>query len=155
MFFTLPQQEILMAKEIKTIIEINASPKKIWAVLIDFDRYGEWNPFILSIQGEARSGEQLKAVIQPPGGKGMTFRPVILALQPEQELRWMGKVLLPGIFDGEHQFKIEPMGEHRTQLIHREVFSGLLVPLLWQSLNINTRKGFEAMNQALKKRVES
>jgi hypothetical protein len=63
--------------------------------------------------------------------------------------------MVPGIFDGEHQFQLEPMGERRTRLIHGEVFSGLLVPLLWQNLDTQTRQGFEEMNNALKNRVES
>jgi hypothetical protein len=143
-----------MTNELKTTIEIDASPDAIWTVLTDFDRYSEWNPFIRSICGQAKQGEQLEVVIQPPGGNGMTFRPVILALHPERELRWLGRLLLPGIFDGEHQFQMEPMGAHRTRLIHREVFSGLLVPLLWRNLETQTRRGFEEMNQALKARVE-
>jgi hypothetical protein len=143
-----------MAKELKTTIEIDASADAIWTVLTDFSRYSEWNPFIRSIHGKAKQGEQLEIFLQPPGGNGMTFRPVILALQPEYELRWMGRLILPGVFDGEHQFQIEPIGEHRTRLIHREVFSGLLVPLLWRNLDTQTRQGFEEMNHALKNRVE-
>lgn len=144
-----------MAREIRTTIEIDAPASRVWAVLTDFGRYSEWNPFIRSIHGQAKQGEQLEILIQPPGVTGMTFRPVILALQPETELRWLGRLILPGIFDGEHQFQLEPIGAGRTQLIHRERFSGLLVPLLWRSLDIQARAGFEAMNHALKQRVES
>lgn len=143
-----------MAKELKTSIEIDASANAVWTVLMDFDRYSEWNPFIRSIQGETKQGEQLEVFIQPPGSNGMKFRPVIVALQPERELRWIGRLFLPGIFDGEHQFQIEPIGENRTRLIHREVFSGLLVPLMRWSLETQTRQGFEEMNRALKTRVE-
>jgi hypothetical protein len=99
--------------------------------------------------------QQMEVFIQPPGGNGMTFRPVILALHPEHELRWIGRIMVPGIFDGEHQFQLEPIGVHRTRFIHREFFSGLLVPLLWQTLDTQTRQGFEEMNLALKNRVES
>ncbi|WP_413467182.1 SRPBCC family protein [Pleurocapsa sp. FMAR1] len=123
-------------------------------MLIDFSRYNQWNPFIRSINGEARQGETLEVFMQPSGGKGMTFRPVILALHPGRELRWTGRLLLPGIFDGEHQFQIEPIGENRTRFVQRELFSGLLVPFLWNSLDKQTREGFEEMNRALKVQVE-
>jgi hypothetical protein len=152
--FIVKQQEATVARELKTTIEIDASADAIWSVLIDFSRYSEWNPFIRSIHGKAKKGEKLEVFIQSPGGNGMTFRPIILALKPEYELRWIGRVILPGIFDGEHQFQIEPIGEGRARLIHREVFSGLLVPLLWRNLETQTRQGFEAMNLALKTRVE-
>jgi hypothetical protein len=143
-----------MAKELQTTIEINASAQKTWAALTDFSHYSEWNPFIRSIHGQAKQGEQLEILIHPPGSSGMKFRPIILVLQPEHELRWLGRLLLPGIFDGEHQFIIQPIGESRTRLIHREVFSGILVPLLWRNLDTQTRQGFEEMNLALKNLVE-
>lgn len=143
-----------MPKELNTNIEIDAPANTVWEALIDFSRYSQWNPFIRSIRGEAKQGGQLEVFIQPPGGSGMTFRPVILEMQAGRELRWIGRLLLPGIFDGEHQFQLEPLGENRTRLIHRETFSGLLVPLLWGDLDTKTRQGFEEMNHALKRLVE-
>jgi hypothetical protein len=144
-----------MARELRTDIEINAPAETVWEVLTDFSHYSQWNPFIRSISGEARQGGMLEIFIQQPGGNGMTFRPIILALQPERELRWLGRLLLPGIFDGEHQFQIESLGENRTRLIQREAFSGLLVPFLWSSLDKQTKQGFEEMNRALKIQAEN
>jgi hypothetical protein len=123
-------------------------------LLTNFSRYSQWNPFIRSISGEARQGGKLEVFIQQPGGNKMTFRPIVLALQPGRELRWLGRLLLPGIFDGEHQFQIEPLGDNRTRLTQREAFSGLLVPFLWSSLDKQTRQGFEEMNRALKRQAE-
>ncbi len=121
---------------------------------MDFPRYGEWNPFIRSIEGMPSEGATIKVKIQPPGGKGMTFSPVILRQQSNRELRWKGKLFLPGIFDGEHYFRLESEGAGSTTLVHGERFSGVLVPLLRGSLDRNTKSGFEAMNRALKRRVE-
>ena len=115
----------------------------------------QWKPFVRSIEGSPREGERLKVFIQPVGGKGMTFRPRVLRAVPDQELRWLGRVVFPGIFDGEHFFKIEPLDEgHRTTFMQGERFTGLLVPLLRKNLDRGTRERFEAMNQALKARVE-
>jgi hypothetical protein len=147
-------REAIMAKELNTNIEIDAPAENVWNVLTDFSRYSQWNPLIRSISGEARQDGRLEVFVQPPGGKGMTFRPIILAFRPGHELRWIGQLMLPGIFDGEHQFQIEPLGENRTRFVHREVFSGLLVPFLWGSIEKQTRQGFEEMNRALKTQVE-
>jgi hypothetical protein len=141
--------------EITTTTEINAPPRSVWKVLVDFQAHPQWNPFVRSIEGSPREGETLKVFIQPVGGKGMTFRPRVLRAVPDQELRWLGRVVLPGIFDGEHFFKIEPLDQgRRTRFIQGERFTGLLVPLLRKNLDRGTRAGFEAMNQALKARVE-
>jgi hypothetical protein len=141
--------------EITTTMEINAPPRSVWKVLVDFQAHPQWNPFVRSIDGSTREGERLKVSIQPVGGKGMTFRPRVLRAVPDQELRWLGRVVLPGIFNGEHFFKMEPLDQgRRTRFIQGERFTGLLVPLLRKNLDRGTREGFEAMNQALKAQVE-
>lgn len=137
-----------------TEIEINASAELTWAVLSDFAAYPEWNPFIRSVAGEPQPGARLQIVVQPSGGKAMRFSPLVLAAQAGRELRWRGRLLLPGVFDGEHRFAIEPLGENRVRFQHSERFSGLLVGMLRASLERDTRRGFEEMNVALKRRAE-
>jgi len=140
--------------EILSEIGIHASPERVWFILTDFPAYPQWNPFVRRIEGELRVGAKLTVSIQPEGGKAMTFRPVLLAATPGRELRWKGQVLLPGLFDGEHFFRVTPLGPDRCRLVHGEKFSGLLVPLFRSSLDSETRAGFHAMNQALRDRAE-
>jgi hypothetical protein len=37
----------------------------------------------------------------------------VLEVVPGRTLRWLGHLLVPGIFDGEHYFEIEPLGANR------------------------------------------
>lgn len=140
--------------EVTTEIEINASAQQVWSVLVNFAEYPNWNPFVREITGVPRVGEKLRVVIQPPGGKGMTFRPTVLVATAEQELRWLGRILIPGLFDGEHYFRVVPLGPDKVRFIHGERFSGLLVALAKATLDSATKAGFEAMNQALKAKAE-
>ena len=141
-------------REITTETKINAPAATVWRILTDFKRFPSWNPFIPKAEGALREGAQLKVRIEPPGGMGMTFRPRITRLSEKRELRWLGRLFIPGLFDGEHHFEIKPLGEDAIQFVQREQFKGILVPLLWRSLDKNTRQGFEEMNAALKKRAE-
>ena len=84
----------------------------------------------------------------------MTFKPRVTRVVPEREFRWLGRFLFPGLFDGEHIFEIKPLSENRSSLVQREEFRGLLVPLLWGSLDTRTRQGFNEMNVALKLKAE-
>lgn len=143
-----------LMKILKTAIAIDAAPSVVWEILMDFPDYPDWNPFIRSIQGQAIPGAQLVARLQPPGGQTMTFKPTVLVVNLEQEFCWRGKLIIPGLFDGEHRFQLEPLADNRVQFIHSEQFSGLLVPLLANNLDTNIREGFEAMNQALKARAD-
>jgi hypothetical protein len=142
-------------KEIHTEIEINASAEKVWRVLTDFAAYSEWNPFVRRMEGEVSVGARLHVTIQPSGSKGMSFRPTVLVAEPNGELRWLGHFWLPGLFDGEHSFSIEPLGEGRVRFVQRERFGGLLLPFLSKMLDGDTRRGFEEMNRALKLRAEA
>jgi hypothetical protein len=137
-----------------TEIEINASAERVWQVLTDFAAYPQWNPFIRRVEGEARTGARLRVFVQPAGGKGMSFRPTVLVMDPSRELRWLGRLWVPGLFSGEHSFTIEPLSEYRVRFIQRERFEGALVPLLAKMLDRGTRSGFEAMNRALKLQSE-
>ncbi len=139
---------------IETDIQIDATPERVWAILVDFPAYPEWNPFIRSIHGVPEPGARLVARIQPGGTKGMTFRPKVLAADEARELKWRGRLLFPGIFDGEHSFVIRPLADGKVLFRHSEEFGGVLVPFLRSSLDRDTKRGFEEMNRALKARAE-
>lgn len=141
-------------KEISTQITINAPAERVWQILTDFDQYPAWNPFIKSITGEPKVGDTIVARIEPPGAQGMTFNPTVLAFIPNQEFRWKGKLFVKGLFDGEHIFQLIPNADDTTTLLHREVFTGILVPLFSNMLDKNTMEGFILMNLALKQRAE-
>jgi hypothetical protein len=86
----------------------------------------------------------------------MRFQPVLLAVDPQRELRWRGSVGVRGVFDGEHIFQLQKLAGGGTRLLHGERFSGLLVPFIMRGAMLEaTRNGFIAMNTALKKRLET
>lgn len=138
-----------MTKEINTSIIINATTQQVWNVLTDFDSYPLWNPFVKSITGKVAVNNRVK--IKLPG---MQFKPVVLAFEANRELRWLGNLLVKGLFDGEHQFLLRDNGNGTTTFLHSEKFSGLLVPIFSKKLDTETRQGFEQMNLALKERAE-
>lgn len=140
-------------RRLATAIDIDATAAATWQELVDFAAYPEWNPFIRRIEGEARVGARLQVTMQPGDRRPMTFRPTILVVEPERELRWLGRLLLPGVFDGEHAFVIEQK-HGGCRLRHEESFRGLLVPLFSAMLD-DTGRAFVAMNEALKRRVEA
>ncbi len=83
----------------------------------------------------------------------MAFSPRVLVLEPQRELRWKGKLGFEGLFDGEHYFRLTPTATG-TRFEHGETFTGLLVPLLGDMFE-PTERGFNAMNQALRRHAES
>ena len=96
-------------REISTEIEINAAAGEVWSVLTKLDNFAEWNPFVREASGEVSNGSRLTVRIAPPGGKEMTFKPTVSRVVPTREFRWQGRLLTPGIFDGEHISEREPL----------------------------------------------
>jgi hypothetical protein len=142
-----------MVRSISHTIDIDAAPEAVWGELADTDAYPGWNPFVRRLDGRLEQGARLDVEIEPPGGRAMTFKPTVLEARPGRELRWLGRLLLPGLFDGEHSFEIEPLAPGRSRLTQAERFSGLLVRPFAGTLE-KTERGFEAMNKALKARIE-
>src|SRR3989449_9730720 len=86
--------------ELRTDIEIDAPVERVWEVLTDFDRFPDWNPFIRRIGGNAQVGSRLDVFLGASGTRGMRFRPTVTKVVPNRELRWLGRLGLPRLFDG-------------------------------------------------------
>ena len=128
-------------KELRTEILIDAPQDEVWKLLTDFPRYPEWNPFIVEVRGELKLGNRLSIRIEPPGGTPMTFKPVLKRVEPPHTLRWLGRLIVPGLFDGEHFFDLDTLDAGGVRLRHGEDFGGLLVPLMWSKLAGPTQRG--------------
>jgi hypothetical protein len=116
-----------MGKQLHATIEVGATPRRVWQVLTGFAAYPDRNPFITRASGTARPGERPHLRMQPPGGRGVALRPVVLEADPGRRLRWLGQ---------------------------QERFRGILVPLAAASLDRHTLPGLQQPNQALKRRAE-
>lgn len=122
-------------------------------MLTDFDHFPDWNPFIREIIGSIKEGSKLEIHISTSNGKNRTYRPTLTKIEPNHELRWYGKGLLPGLLNGERIFTIETLEQSRVRFIHREIFSGIGT-FLAVRMDKDIRHTFEEMNYALKKKVE-
>jgi hypothetical protein len=78
----------------------------------------------------------------------------VLKAESNQELRWMERSWIPGLLDVEHIFTIKQLDAAHVRFTQREILTGLLVPLRAQRRNSDIRRGFSAMNKALKTRAE-
>lgn len=140
-------------RTIRVVTDIAAPVEAVWAQIAATSDYPDWNPFITALQGDLVVGHRLEVRIAPPGGRAMTFRPVVTELLEGTHLEWLGRLGLPAVFDGRHSFHLEPLGDGGTRLTQAEDFSGLLVPLMGSVLT-RTRSGFEQLNEALRVRAE-
>lgn len=113
----------------------------------------QWNPFITAVSDPLHLNARLSVRIIPPGKSGVTFKPTVMKLDKDRELRWLGRLLIAGLFDGEHYFLLGPDGDNGTSFTQGEKFNGLLMRFLGSTL-APTEAVFKLMNEALKAEVE-
>lgn len=135
--------------QIRTEIIINAKAEKIWALLIDFNNYHTWNPFIIRSSGKAIQGSKISNSMKIQG-KIQTFKPILLEVNENHRLEWLGSLFFKGLFDGKHYFEIEKVDAENCKLIQGESFSGILVKPILKRIKKDTIAGFVAMNEAIK-----
>ncbi|MDD7971001.1 SRPBCC domain-containing protein [Roseinatronobacter alkalisoli] len=134
----------------ETGVTINAPPDLVWALLTDPVAHVAWNPIMHAVAGQFVQGARLRLTMRTPSGGKMTFRPHVLVADPGRELRWLGRLAFPRLFDGQHYFRLiaEDGG---TRLIHGECFRGVL---LWVMDVQQFRPAFDAVNAGLKAHAE-
>lgn len=134
---------------IHTETTIDAPPETVWEILVDAERYPEWNPYHVRVEGALALGEELELEIHKPNGNEVTIHPEVQVLDEHRELTWGGGV--PGLFTGRHVFRLEPTADGGTHLVHEETFRGLGVP--FAELD-SIEEGYGRVNEALRRRAE-
>jgi hypothetical protein len=136
---------------LSTSIDIDAPPSAVWRSLVDFASYPDWNPHLRSAEGELREGAVLHLRVDRAGAKTRDLTVTITDVDPERRIEWVGTLGFGWLFEGRHAFELESIGEGRTRLHNREEVSGLLRSLV---VTDDPERDYEAMNRALKTRVE-
>ncbi len=139
---------------IVTEIVIDAPAKRVWDILTNLKAFEAWNPFMIKSVGEMRPKSRLINTMRTEKTT-MTFKPVVQQVITNEYFDWIGNLLVPGIFDGHHYFRIESINSHQVKLIHGENFSGILSSFIFRKIGNDTRLGFIKMNQALKRQAEN
>jgi hypothetical protein len=129
---------------------MDAPPAAVWAVLTDLARYREWNPLFPAASGDLAAGHRITLRRAPGGGFPATIRPRVTALTTDTELGWESR--LPGLISGQHRFTLKPANGGML-VLQSETFSGFLMRFSGHALD-RAEDGFQALNAALKARVE-
>ena len=144
----------MFRRAITTEVVFEGTPERAWAVLTDFAAYPAWNPGFVRVARRPEVGTTLDVTFAKDGGEGMTMHPTVLAAEPGRTLRWRGRLLgIPLLFDGEHAYEIEDLGDGRVRLVQSERFVGILVPFLRRLIEDETVTMFGRINRAFAERV--
>ena len=127
----------------------------MWFALTDLSSFPAWNPFIRNARGSTDVGGDVHVRVRPSFGIPLRFSAHVLYSETGHRLRWRGHVLADWLASGDHVFTIEKLENGHVRFEQRETFGGILPRFAAARLAREAKRGFEAMNAAIKARVEA
>ncbi len=141
-------------RELSSTIHIEAPIEKVWQVLVDFTNWTDWNPMVNHASGSPTIGAKLGITMRAPDGKdGAKYQPTVMEATAPNKFLWQAKIMGGILFTNNRVFELKE-SNGGTELINREEFSGLMVPLFWSKMQVFVVPVLENMNKALKEKVE-
>lgn len=146
-------------KVTRSEIDIDAPVEKVWNIIIDLERYPEWNTFTprMGVK-QIVVGEEFLLDCQMTEKQLLRDeKEVFLAYEPERyrvcwgTSRTKGR---PGIKSYRWQI-CEPVNDKLTHFVNYEEFHGILAPLVNLLYGKKLHRAFVGYCQDLKKRAES
>jgi len=139
----------------QTTFAVNAPAARVWETLTALDRYPEWNPQVPRVSGRLQPGERIALQLALPGRPPMDLTATIEEMRPDVLLTWRGHVVASWFFEGYRRFEIAPVTPEQVRVTHVEDVHGLLAPLFGLALGSRVQRSHDALNAALKARVEA
>jgi len=141
-------------RRVEKSIDIGAARAAAWRTLTRFEEYAEWNPFFRWALGDASEGASLRLYGTPPGARPFTFRPRVVSIRPEEELRLAGPIRPFGLLRGELRLRLAVRDGGGTRFTASLDLHGLLLLFGGSDLAERIGAGLEGMNRALRERLD-
>lgn len=137
-------------------VEIEAPAAVVWDVLVDYERYPEWNPYTVAGVTTLEIGTPIDLTLPPYDGSDALFRTreFIRVVDPPHHLRYDSGDEVPGVLGVRDQW-ITELGDGRCAYRTSDAMSGPLADLAIELTGDWIKAGFDAVAYALKARAES
>ncbi len=133
----------------RTTFPVAASATTVWGILVDFERWSEWNPSVPSISGDARVGSTVSLTLAMPRRPSAKVKAKITELDPERRFSWHGNVGADRLFAGTREFEIDPQPGGTVLVTHVEAVTGLLFPVFRAIMGSAIQEHHDNLNTAL------
>ena len=134
-------------------IGVQAPPEVIWEVLYDLEHWVDWNPTYEYKSGRIGIGEILTLTLKLPGQPDQELKARVAEWVPGEQLHWELS-LLGGMIKTLRYIEIDKLADGACVVDNGELFRGFMGPSLGKRMAGPVRRGFHAMNEALKTRAE-
>ncbi len=120
----------LFRMEVGIAIDIAAPPERVWALLTDAARIPAWNSTVDQVTGTIAEGERIE--VKVPVAPERVFKLRVSDVVAPRQMTWSDG--FAPMFRGVRTYDLAPADGGVTRFAMREVFSGLMLPLIAGSL---------------------
>jgi uncharacterized membrane protein len=140
--------------EVSHQVVIEANSAEVWEVLVNLERYPQWNRYSPNVTGKVAVGEVVW-VEAHLDNEVQRVENIVTAVKPEQELCWQSADWYGFLARGTRCRWLSTTPSGDTLLIHHEVMSGPLAWLIEWLYRQRIEQGLKLVDDSLKARVEA
>jgi len=135
-------------------LRVAAPARLVWQVIVDLDRYPEWNPFVLACRSTLAVGApiDMRVRLLP---FAMMQRETIFEHLPGERLCYGLRGGFGGGVASQRCHVVRAAGDAMTEYESRFALGGRLAPVVRALLGKRLERGFSSMTEALVHRAES
>ncbi len=147
-------QTLSTPNEVQTEIVVKGTPEQIWDLLIDFEQYPQWHPYLSKVSGEFKEGKYLKFTIKNQDGEEEgKFRARLIKIIPNHEISWGGNLCF--FFRAKHYFYLIKIDDTHTKLVQGEYWKGVFGKKYGKKIYQDLTEKFIQMNFIVQNIIES
>ena len=139
--------------EVSHEITVAASPSVVWEVLVDLDRYPEWNRYSPIVRGRVAVGEVIW-VEAHLDDEIQHVQNIVISVKPNQELCWQSTDWYGFLASGTRCRWLSAAKDGETLLVHHEVMSGPLAWLIKLIYRDRIERGLKLVDESIAERAE-
>jgi uncharacterized protein YndB with AHSA1/START domain len=132
---------------------IAAPRERVWAVLVDLERYHEWNPWLRGADGRLAPGGIVFADVML-NGQTRRARHVVLTVEPPARLCWRDDGWTTAFAYGQRCRFLDALPDGTTHFRQELVLEGAFVKTAVRRYGDALERGMAAETRALKARAE-
>ncbi len=130
---------------------INSDVQKVWNVMADFKNYGDWNRWVVKLEGEAKEGAKIRAY----GKSGGSLDLQITSIREPNEICWVDITWFTRLGVGGWRCRrIEATSDNKVKFTNHFEYTGVFDGALDYLTREDLEKGMTLENESLRQYVE-
>jgi uncharacterized protein YndB with AHSA1/START domain len=127
----------------------------VWRVIVDLERYPEWNPFVVTCRSSLAPGAPIEMRVRGLAPWTLTQRESILEHEPGRRLCYGLAGAFGGGISSERCHAVSEHGPAHAEYTSTFLLRGPLAPVVEALLGRRLARGFQAMTDALVAQAEA